>query len=446
MEKYKKVFTSGRFHTKSPNSFELDAKLKRLRIGSRDGGDRSVYLGKVIEQGRTSNILDYGVFCDVSFPHVIGVFGSRGSGKSFDLGVFLEGIFEEEAASSDAAIVFDVQDQFWTLAYAPDDEVESDKEQIANLQTWGLSPRQLSNIRVWVPTGSDTQVPNASAFSLEPSQLSLSDWLAVLRLERYSPMGQALISLLDIVGARTPRELASNCNDTVLSSFQQGTVDGLRWRLESFSDTQILGTVGLSIDELLRPGALNVLLMRNLPDAVRALIVGVVSRLVADRLGRVQQARKVAMRTKQPTDPEHDKITRRLWMVLDEAHVLVPSDESTAATEPLIDYVKRGRDAGLSLIFATQQPSAVNTKLMSQADLTITHMLGIEADISSAVARMPTRPTVEYEVDDHKVSGVSDVIRTLGPGEAIIADGASGRIFVAKVRPRQSAHGGTTPK
>ena len=152
------------------------------------------------------------------------------------------------------------------------------------------------------------------------------------------------------------------------------------------------------------------------------------------------------MRTKQPVEIEHSQITRRLWTVLDEAHVLVPSDESTAATEPLIDYVKRGRDAGLSLIFATQQPSAVNKKLMSQADITITHMLGIEADITAAVARMPTRSTIEYEVDGHKVSGVGDVIRSLGPGEAIIADGASGRIFVSKVRPRQTAHGGTTPK
>lgn len=446
MEKYKKVFTSARFQTKSPNSFEIEARSKSLRIGSCDDNIKSVYLGKVIEQGKTSNILDYGVFCDIGFPHVVGIFGSRGSGKSFDLGVFLEGIFDPEAAPSDAAVVFDVQDQFWTLAYRPDADVKSDREQIADLQNWGLSTRQLSNIRVWVPNGSDTEVPNTNEFSLEPSQLSLSDWLAVLRLERYSPMGQALISLLGIVGPRTPRELASNCIDTVLGSFQQGTVDGLRWRLESFSDTQVLGPVGLSIDELLRPGALNVLLMRNLPDAVRALIVGVVSRLVADRLGRVQQARKVALRTKQSADTEEEAITTRLWMVLDEAHVLVPSDETTAATEPLIDYVKRGRDAGLSLIFATQQPSAVNKKLISQVDITITHRLGIEADISAAVARMPTRSTIDYEVDNHRVSGIGDVVRSLGPGEAIVADGASGRIFVAKVRPRQSAHGGTTPK
>jgi DNA helicase HerA-like ATPase len=152
------------------------------------------------------------------------------------------------------------------------------------------------------------------------------------------------------------------------------------------------------------------------------------------------------MRTQQVLDERDKDITNRLWLVLDEAHVLVPSDGYTAATEPLIDYVKRGRDAGLSLIFATQQPSAVNSKLMSQVDLTITHMLGFDADLTAATARMPTRTSVDYDVDNQKVGSLSDVIRSLGPGEAIIADGASSRAFVAKIRPRVSAHGGATPK
>ena len=132
-------------------------------------------------------------------------------------------------------------------------------------------------------------------------------------------------------------------------------------------------------------------------------------------------------------------------MVLDEAHILIPSDGATAATNPLIDYVKRGRDAGLSLIFATQQPSAVNSKLMSQVDMTFTHMLGFEADVIAAINRMPTRNMVDYEVDNERASSISEVIRSLSPGEAVIADGASSRAFLVKIRPRCTAHGGETP-
>ena len=448
---YKKVFTSSRYHSKGQNSFALEPKLKRLLVGGRDiARARPAYLGKVIEQGKTANILDYEVHCDVSFPHVVGIFGSRGSGKSFDLGVFLEGIFipasEADNTPRDACIVFDIQDQFWTLAYAPQASLAGDAAQLRDLATWGLAPASVKELNVLVPAMSDSPVPDAVPFSLAPTQLSPSDWLAILELERFSPMGQALLSLLDAEGACQPAELVARFDQSgALLNFQAGTIDGLRWRLESLAKTGIIGTRGISIDGLLQPGVMSVILMRNLSESVRGLVVGVISRLVADRMGRAQQVRKVAMRTGIAATEEPTFATR-LWMVLDEAHVLVPSDGVTAATAPLIDYVKRGRDAGLSLIFATQQPSAVNSKLISQVDLTITHTLGFEADLTAAVARMPTRTTADYDVDNERVGSLSDVIRSLAPGEAVVADASSGRAFVVKIRPRVTAHGGVSPQ
>ena len=163
-------------------------------------------------------------------------------------------------------------------------------------------------------------------------------------------------------------------------------------------------------------------------------------------MGRVQQARKVARREKGIRVESDVELTGRLWTVLDEAHILVPSDGVTAATGPLIDYVKRGRDAGLSLLFATQQPSAVDSKLMSQVDITLTHMLGFEADLTAAIGRMPTRSSIDYEVDNERAGTIGDVIRSLAPGEAILADSASPRAFIVKVRPRRTAHGGETPE
>jgi hypothetical protein len=445
---YKKVFTTSRYQAKSQNSFSADPRLKRVLVGSR--GNLSAiyaYLGKVIEQGKAGNLLDFEVHCDVSFPHVIGVFGSRGSGKSFDLGVFLEGIFLSEAPQGprDAGIVFDIQDQFWTLAYEPSPDIQADASHLADLARWGLRPSALPSVSVLIPSASDTPVPGAIRFSLAPTQLSPADWLAILELERFSAMGQALLALLNENGMRTPGELAELIDTSqAMANFQQGTADGVRWRLESLQQSQMIDNQGISVDDLLRPGTLSVVLMRNLSDAVRGLVVGVVARLVSDRMGRAQQVRKIAMRTGASTGDEGE-LASRLWMVLDEAHVLIPSDGSTAATEPLIDYVKRGRDAGLSLIFATKQTSAVNSKLMSQVDLTITHTLGFDADLSAAVARMPTRTAVDYDVDNEKVGALTELIRSLSPGEAVFADGSSGRVFVGKVRPRITAHGGASP-
>ena len=297
-------------------------------------------------------------------------------------------------------------------------------------------PGCFSDLTVLVPARSETQVPDAVPFSLSASQVSEADYLAILELERFSPMGQALATLLESTEERTPTALATVCKPYgALLNYQQTTVDGLRWRLESLAKTGVIAPKGLEIEDLLQPGRLSIVLMRNIPDSIRALIVGVITRLAGDKMGRVQQMRKVARRTGGRSDLELGTLAERLWVVLDEAHVLIPSDGVTAATAPLIDYVKRGRDAGLSLIFATQQPSAVNSKLMSQVDMTLTHMLGFENDLSAAVSRMPTRNQVDYEIESEKAGSIGDVIRSLAPGEAVLADGASGRIVLIKVRP-----------
>ena len=68
-----------------------------------------------------------------------------------------------------------------------------------------------------------------------------------------------------------------------------------------------------------------------------------------------------------------------------------------------------------------------------------------ESDLQAAIARMPTRTSVSYERSGFRLPSLMDVIRTLEPGEAVIADSANGRIFVVKIRPRVTAHGGTTP-
>ncbi|MDE0028396.1 MAG: hypothetical protein OXU42_03205 [Deltaproteobacteria bacterium] len=450
--KYRKVFTKARFHTKSRNNFRVDHKGRRVVVGARGrDGASTAFVGKVIEQGRTSTVLDYGVCCDISFPHVIGVFGNRGSGKSFDLGVFLEEIHRSNRASAGigeehAAIVFDVQDQFWTLMYEPDPKYVGDVDQIGELNRWGLTPGRLDDVSVLVPAASDTDVPGAKSFSLAASQMSDADYLAILDVDRFSPMGQALLNLLEVQKDKTPAALARACKGQgSLVNYHLGTIDALKWRLEALAKTGVIAEHGVDVGRMLKPNSLSVILMRNVSDAMRGLIVGVIGRLVADKMGRSHHSRKVRRRTGAESSGNGETLAGRLWMVLDEAHVLVPSDGTTAATGPLIDYVKRGRDAGLSLIFATQQPSAVNSKLMSQVDMTFTHMLGFEADLTAAMNRMPTRNTVDYDIDDERVSSIGDVIRSLSPGEAVLADSASGRVLLVKIRPRCTAHGGDNP-
>ena len=450
MRKTKKVLTETKFKTtQSSGILNLDSSSRAVLIGRKPGSGLACgFIGKAAEISSGQNILDRGVWMDLSFPHVIGVFGARGTGKSFTLGALTEclaGLPEVVAdMSAVAVVVLDVQNQFWTLSISPQKDLSEDAPHLMDLNKWGLSPAIVKDVALWAPCRQDTLFPDARVFKISPRHLRLDDWLAVLEQDRYSPMGQALIELLSRSNDQTPDKLAKNARSNVLPSFQAGTVDGLRWRLEAVAEMGLIGEPGANIEILLKSGRVSVMLLRRLPEKMRALVAGALARLLASRMSDYHQSRKIARR-RGGDSAASEGMPDRLWLAVDEAHVIVPADATTPASEPLVDYVKRGRDSGLSLIFATQQPSAVDSKLMSQADITFTHGLGFDADIQAAIKRMPTDSSHTYERDGRKIPTLGGVIRALAPGESIVADAASGRSFIQKTRPRLTAHGGDTP-
>lgn len=452
--KTKKVLTGSRFKANESTALlNLETTSRAVVVGRRldSTSGKLGLIGKVAESAQASSALDSGVWLDLSFPHVIGIFGSRGSGKSFDLGVVAECVSEAgpvdgNSDQSWATVIFDVQDQFWTIARQPNVNLTEDAKQLSAITDWGLLAKEASNVKLWAPEGYRTPLPDVTPLQIAPSQLTVDDWLALLQLERFSPLGQALLTLVRNYPNDAPATLASRCTSGgVLSSFQNSTVEGLSWRLESLADSQLIGSSGVALDQLLTPGVVSVILMRQLGDAMRGLVVGVLTRLLADRMSIHHQARRIARRLNGAAGSSSSLLPDRLWLFLDEAHVVVPSGEETAATAPIIDYVKRGRDAGLSLVFATQQPSAVDPRLMSQVDMTLTHFLGFETDLQAAVARMPTRSSFTYDIGSTRGIDLPNVLRALDPGECLLADAASGRAFAVQIRPRVTAHGGNTP-
>ena len=450
MRKTAKVLSEARFTTgESSFSLNLDRASRSVLIGQKSlGSSVSGLVGKVAETSSGSNVLDCGVWLDLSFPHVIGIFGARGTGKSFTLGALVEclagldGLVEGESPSA-AVVILDVQNQFWTLSLAPNEKLSEDQQHLEDLQQWRLSPTRVEDAVFWTPCQPDPHLLDAKVFKIAPSDLSRDDWLAVLEQERYSPMGQALIQLLKASGNKEPEALAAQTKGSISGSFQASTLEALRWRLEATAEMGLIGEPGVDVKDLLQPGRISIMLLRNLPENMRALAVGVLSRMLAAHMNDHHQAARVARRRGEAA-PGHNMPTR-LWLALDEAHVIVPAESRTPASEPLVDYVKRGRDSGLSLVFATQQPAAVDTKLMSQVDITFTHGLGFEADIQAATNRMPTESSHAYKRDGRAISSLGGVIRALDPGEALVADKESGRIFVQRTRPRLTAHGGNTP-
>ncbi|MFX1484709.1 MAG: ATP-binding protein, partial [Promethearchaeota archaeon] len=125
------------------------------------------------------------------------------------------------------------------------------------------------------------------------------------------------------------------------------------------------------------------------------------------------------------------------WLIIDEAHTLVPRAGNTPAKDAIVGYAKLGRRFGCSLVLCTQQPSAVSDDAISQADIIISHSLSHDNDIRALQQRAPAVMPDQFR---DKV-----FISSLPRGVALVFDQSTDnkRGFIMQVRPRLSQHGGT---
>jgi len=126
-----------------------------------------------------------------------------------------------------------------------------------------------------------------------------------------------------------------------------------------------------------------------------------------------------------------------VWLALDEAHELLPKEGKTAATDALITILREGRQPGISLILASQQPGKIHTDVMTQSDTVIAHRLTARMDVDALglLTQSYMRQGLEREIDNlPRVKGA-----------AVMFDDANERIFPVQMRPRSTWHGGGSP-
>jgi hypothetical protein len=185
--------------------------------------------------------------------------------------------------------------------------------------------------------------------------------------------------------------------------------------------------------------------MRTLDNATKSIVVSVLIKKIFTLMGEFHTKRKVSRRRHTEIPPGYEDLPNGAWVIIDEAHLVCPSDEHTSAKAALLEYVKRGRDAGLSLVLATQQPSAIDSRVLSQVDVLVAHRLVMEPDIHAALSRMPASLPGKVNIGGQNVASPGSLIRILDTREAWIADAESSRAFLVAMRPRLTAHGGDEP-
>lgn len=417
------------------DSFAAGVVKKRYILGRNDESDIGVlHLGKYLALDRSTGSH---VALDALKPHAILICGKRGYGKSYTMGTLIEELLllSPEIRENIASLVIDTMGIFWTLGRGNEQQPELLKE-------WGFQPTGF-DVNVFVPAGSIEQYRNrhidVRPFSIPISHLDGYDWCKLFKVDEVSPLGVLLVRIIG--NLRQSQSQSPFSFDDIIDDIMDDersdivTKSAAENHFKAAISWGVFETEGVGVPELIHGGATSVLDVSTLTNhTVRAAVVGIIGKDIYDR--RLEARRSYERMVMGDTDVE--KGIPMVWMFIDEAHLFVPSDDQTLASNVLInEWLRQGRQPGLSIIFATQRPAAIHPDVISQCDVVMCHRLTARDDISALEAIRPT-----YMRED-----IGDSIRKMGleRGIAFIVDDTSEAAHIVKMRPRLSWHGGNEP-
>ena len=431
-----------------------------------------VQIGRLAEIGAPKD-----VHLDLTLEHVLAIVGKRGSGKSFTLGSFLEGLCTTERSTAinhitgqRGALLFDTLNIFqWMTAPVQEQTGGSRqiREQAALLRQWKLNPVSLS-VDLWVPAGYESRVtPKARPFRIRTADMDLADWAALLRVDTVQDiLGQLLSQVFEKVTRRgwqdeDGEDVPGMANyaiadlircvreDPELSNdYQPQSLRALRQRLGAYEASPLFGSSGTPLTELVQPGRLSVLLLSGVPDDVRLVAIFLTIRKLLFARAQASEAAKTIELGFAEAPDERARLERliveappKTWVVVDEAQNVFPSERQTSASDILLRFVREGRNFGLSLGFTTQQPSAIDSRIMAQVDTIICHTLTVQKDLQNVLSNLKAREPTRVQLRGSDVS-LADAIRQLDVGQAFLSNTDAERSLFVDIRPRTSIHGG----
>ena len=231
-------------------------------------------------------------------------------------------------------------------------------------------------------------------------------------------------------------------------SFERATVRALVSRLQTLARNEMFSSVPTPLSSMIRPNTVTILLLGRLSPSMRSLTASILIRQLFDLRSVASEANKTLKLDNSISEVERNAALKvikesppRTLLCIDEAQGYAPPSKANPCTEVIIQYVKEGRNHGLSLILTSQQPSAIHSEVLSQIDCTAVHRLTVQSDID-AVVRSAKGRLPEKISSANQVLSIQDLLRELAQGQAYISHGDAARAFVAEIRPRVTAHGG----
>ncbi|HEY9694175.1 MAG TPA: ATP-binding protein [Oculatellaceae cyanobacterium] len=371
------------------------------------------------------------IYVESNRSRAILICGKRGSGKSYTMGVFLEELYSQE---NTLVIVIDPLRNFYTMS-------RSNEDQYDDLYRWNLTPRG-TPVRLLIPgdpikrygekviDALRSQGVQVESFRINPGDLTPDTWLDLFNLSLTEPMGLALYR--SVSQLRHSQGVHFSLEDLIekvkkSNRSKETTTEALLARLEvALDEWDLFSSYYKEVTEIFDVRAVNVIDVGVLGSSrfgLRNLIVLILTQDLFRKRSQARLQEELGLPTAVP----------KVWLAIDEAQEFVPSGRSSLSKESLIQWVKEGRQPGLSLIAATQQPAAIDRELLSQCDLVLAHKVTTSDDVD-ALNRLS---------HNYMASELKQYLRQIDRrGEALLVDDEEESVKVVQVRPRRSRHGG----
>jgi DNA helicase HerA-like ATPase len=371
---------------------------------------------------------------DLARPHVMGLFGKRGTGKSYSMGTIAEEIQSSDLSQNLSTIIIDSMGIYWSMT-RPNDRATT------MLESWDMKPKGF-DANVYIPKGKvdefeSQEMPYDDTFTLNPADFTSQEWAMAFNIEMNSKQGILLERVISKLNDNTDDYSIDDIIDAIRSfDFPKDTEEGLVNRFMTAQEWGVFGEES-SLEKFTQRGELSVVDVSAFGEiasgwSVRSLIVGLLAkrilrkRMTARRIEEIDEMQNIAENEMPIT-----------WMMIDEAHEFLPAEGKTPASDPLLRWVKIGREPGVSLVLATQQPAKLHPDALSQCDIVLSHRLTAKQDIDALGEIMQTY--MRYDLK-HYIDSLPD--RT---GTGLILDDNSERVYPVQMRPRKSWHAGGTP-
>jgi len=361
------------------------------------------------------------------------VCGKTGTGKSYTLGVCIEELFKLGDVIS---LILDPQGIFWTMAEKNSNSVEANK-----LWQYTLSPQGFP-INLMVPgdpierfgdeeivTELNNRGIEVQSLLINPSDLTPEMWIDLFDLDINELQGILLHKAVSNCSKTHGRDfLIDDINAEVIRlKALDTTKEAVERKLDMARDWQIFSNTRYrEVWEILHTDKINILDLSVIPQGrygLRNMVVAVLATFIFRKRTIARKREALGL----PSD------TKKVWLVVDEAHNFVPAGKNTLSKEILIRWAKEGRQPGLSLLVASQQPSAIDREILTQCGIRVVHRITSLDDFRAVNALS----------QDFLEGGLSTMIKSLThPGEALVIDDEKETVISTQIRPRQSLHGG----